>query len=189
MTARALTASLLVLVPAVLAGAQMGKDGPPESFTANAQATGATGGIAGTIVIQIDDYTRDADHAAMAAALKDSYEAFVAALRKAPVVGAVKIGDRSVPIRWARQQRQTEGRRVAVVTETPVFFAGAGSPNAKPTEGFDVGVFEFTVDSVGLGSGTMAPAAHVKAGGPTGVEIDDYAGKRITLVTVTKKIS
>jgi hypothetical protein len=50
-------------------------------------------------------------------------------------------------------------------------------------------VLEFTVDSVGLGSGTMAPAARVKPGGPTGVQVDDYSGKRVTLMTVTRNLS
>jgi hypothetical protein len=34
----------------------------------------------------------------------------------------------------------------------------------------------------------MAPAAKVKAGGPTGVEIEDYSGKKIELVTVSRNL-
>jgi hypothetical protein len=142
------------------------------------------------VLIQIDRYVADADHQAIASALKETgYEAFLDALRKAPVIGAVKIGNRSVPIRWAREQPSGDGRRIAVVTDAPVFFAGAGATNAKPTAGFDVAVVEFTVDSVGLGSGKMAPAARVKPGGPTGIEIDDYAGKPMTLATVARNVS
>jgi hypothetical protein len=78
---------------------------------------------------------------------------------------------------------------VVFVTGTPVFFAGAGAVDAKPTAGYDIGVVEFTIDNVGLGSGTMAPAAKVKPGGPTGVDVEDYSGKRITLTTVTRNLS
>jgi hypothetical protein len=34
----------------------------------------------------------------------------------------------------------------------------------------------------------MAPAAKVKAGGDTGVEVEDYSGKRIELLTVTRQL-
>ena len=34
----------------------------------------------------------------------------------------------------------------------------------------------------------MAPAAKVKAGGPTGIEVQDYSGKQITLMTVTRNL-
>ena len=101
----------------------------------------------------------------------------------------VSVAGVPVPIRWARQQPQGDNRRIAVMTESPVFFFGAGAVDAKPTEGYDVGVLEFTIDSVGLGKGTMAAAAKVKPGGPTGIEIEDYSGKRIELMTVTRNKS
>lgn len=187
MSVRVLTASMLLVIPVVLGAGQSVRPTAPESFRASAQITAAGGGAASMIVIQIDRYTVDADHAVLAAALKDKgYAAFLEALRKAPVIGAVKVGERSVPIRWAREQTKDDGRRIAVVTDGPVFFAGGGAANAKPTAGYDVAVLEFTVDSVGLGSGRMAPAARVKTGGPTGIEIDDYAGKPMTLATVAR---
>ena len=162
----------------------------PETFRAQAQITGTLGGVAATVSIRIDRYTADADHAAIASALKDGgYAAFVDALRKAPVVGAMVVGDRSIAIRWARERAEGDGRRIAVVTDAPVYFIGAGTADAKPTSGYDVAMAEFTVDLIGFGSGTMAAAARVKAGGPAGVEIDDYAGKRMTLMTVTRAMS
>jgi len=39
---------------------------------------------------------------------------------------------------------------------------------------------------VGLGTGTMAAAARVKPGGPTGVQVDDYGSEPLKLVTVRK---
>jgi hypothetical protein len=186
---RALTVSLF-LIPALVAGSQSYKNTAPESFRANGQITGVAGGVASTMVFQIDKYTADADHDALVKALKDGGNAaFVEAIKKAPKVGVVTVGDRSIDIHWARTQAQdSDHRRVAIVTDKPVFFAGAGAVDAKPTVGYDLAVAEFTVDSVGLGSGTMAPAAKVKVGGPTGVQVDDYSGKRVTLVTVTRVI-
>ena len=188
MSVRTFTTTCLLAAAVAAAGAQsMTRPGAPESFKANGQVLGATGGAASTIHIQIDKYTSDADHAALAGTLKQGgYEAFVAALRKAPKIGSLKVGNRSVAIHWAREQAQGGGRRIAVATAEPVFFAGAGAVDAKPTAGYDVAVAEFTVDSTGLGKGSMAPAAKVKAGGATGVEIEDYSGKKIELVTVSR---
>jgi len=181
---RGLTASLLFVS---LIAPQSYKNTAPESFRANGQVTKGAGGAASAINIQIDRYTTDADHETLVNALKSGgHTAFVEALHHAPQVGSVKIGQRAVPVRWARQRAQGDGRRIAVVTDGPVFFVGGGALDAKPTAGFDVAVVEFTVDSVGLGKGTMAPAARVKPGGPIGVEIEDYGGSRITLSTVTR---
>jgi hypothetical protein len=193
---RALTAALLAAVPVLLAAsqpasvAQSVKNTAPESFKANGQITGAAGGAASEMVFQIDKYTSDADHAAMVKALKDGGNAaFLAALKKAPKIGTVTLGGRPTEIRWARTSPvDADHRRVVFVTDKPVYFAGAGAVDAKPTAGYDIAVVEFTIDSVGLGSGTMAPAAKVKPGGPSGVEVEDYSGKRITLMTVTRNL-
>jgi hypothetical protein len=187
---RTLGVALLFTAPAIVAASQSWKNTAPESFQANAQILGAAGGAASVVGIKIDRYSTQAEHDAIVTALKQGDQAaFQEALHRAPAVGSVTLGSRSVPIRWARERREGDGRRIGVVTEAPVFFAGAGAPDAKSTAGYDVAVLEFTVDSVGLGKGTMAGAARVKAGGATGIEVEDYAGKRITLVSVTRKIS
>jgi len=187
----ALTVSLACIIAYVALGAQTSKNTAPESFRVNGQVTDTPGGVAATMTVQIDKYTPDDEHQTIVNALKaGDNKAFLDVLRKAPVVGALKMNNRSVAIRWARQQPQQNGnRRIAVMTESPVFFFGAGAVDAKPTEGFDVGVLEFTIDTVGLGKGTMAAAAKVKPGGPTGIEIEDYSGKRIELTTVTRNKS
>ena len=191
MLTRAFTLSVVCLATSVALGAQSGKNTAPESFRINGQVTETAGGVAASMTVQIDKYTSDAEHQKIVDALKaGDNKAFLEVLRKAPVVGSFKMNNRSVPIRWARQQAQQNGnRRIGVMTETPVFFFGAGAVDAKPTEGYDVGALEFTIDTIGLGKGTMAAAAKVKAGGPTGIEIEDYSGKRIELTTVTRNKS
>ena len=189
---RPLTVSLMCVAASIaVTSAQAYKNTAPESFRANGQVTDTPGGVAASMTIQIDKYTPDDQHKTIVDALKaGDNAAFLEVLRKSPVVGALKMGERSIPIRWARQQPQQGGnRRVAVMTESPVFFFGAGAADAKPTAGYDVGVLEFTIDSVGIGKGSMAGAARVKPGGPTGIQIDDYSGKRVTLTTVTRNQS
>jgi hypothetical protein len=186
---RALAAVLLtVSLTSGLAGQQAGA---PETFMANINVTGAQGG-AGAASIQIDirRYTPEADRAAVQAALETGgYPAFLTALRKAPEVGAVLFGDRKWAIRWARERPSGKySRSIVLVTDQPIFFVGGGNPDAKPREGFEVAVIEFEIDNVGLGKGTMAAAARVKAGGESGVRIEDYAAKPMQLVTVTRKV-
>lgn len=187
-TALILPALLLLALPHTEARQS---PGAPETFTANLQALGAKGGaLAATIEIDIRRYTPEADRTAVEAALKQGgYPAFLTALRKAPEVGSVSAGDKKWAIRWAREQPSGKyDRRIVVVTDQPMFFIGGGSTDAKPRAGYEVAVIEMTVDTVGLGKGTMTAAARVKPGGEAGVRIDDYAEKPIQLVTVSRKL-
>ena len=171
--------------------AQGSRNTAPESFRANAQANSASGGAAAAMTFQVDAYTSDATRKTLLDALASGGSAaFVEALKKEKAVGYLQAGDRKVTIRYARAEAAgKDGRRVVLVTDAPVYFVGGGALDAKPTAGFDVAVVEFEVDSVGLGSGTMAAGARVKPGGPTGVQVDDYSGKPIKLTTVTRNTS
>jgi hypothetical protein len=187
---RSISFALCVMATAASAYAQPGSPKPvklPETFSANAQVKGAAGAAATSLQVVIDRYTPDADRELVATALKTGgYPAFLTALRKAPVVGHVEIGDKKFDVRWARQQPSSNGRTIVVVTDKPMYFVGAGAADAKPKEGYEVGLLQFEVDDIGLGSGTMAAAARVKPGDPTGVRVDDYATEPIKLVTVRK---
>jgi hypothetical protein len=184
----------LVLLTMVVAGgaglAQAQRRGAPESFTANMQAAGESGGAAAaTIQIDIRRYTPDADRTGVLEALKTGgYPGFLAALRKAPEVGSVSFGDRKWAIRWAREQpgKSKYSRSIVVVTDQPIFFVGGGRVDAKPREGYEVAVISLDIDDAGLGNGMMTAAARVKPGGESGVQIDDYADKPIKLITVTR---
>ena len=165
--------------------------GAPETFTANAQVKGAAGAIAATIQIQIQRYSPDFDRTSVESALKGGgYPSFLTALRKAPEVGSVGIGDQKFAIRYAREEKTAKGRTITVVTDKPMFFVGGGRADAKPRAGYEVGAIQMMVDDVGLGSGTMTGAARIKPGPEgVGVQVDDYADELIKLVTVSRKLS
>lgn len=182
----------LVLAITVADGAMQTPRKPPpvpETFNANANVSGITGAVASTVKIRVDRYVADHDRDAMRAALKTGgYAAFLTALRAAPALGEVTLGDQTFTVRWVTQEPIKYGRTIVVVTDKPVFFVGGGATNAKAREGYDVAVIKFDIDDVGLGKGEMAAAARVKPGGTTGVVIDDYAEKPIRLITVTKAL-
>jgi len=172
---------------AALPVAQKQAPPPPPSETFNLTATvsagpGAVGTLTVPVVVQIDRYTPAHARTTMTDALKHSgYSGFLNALREAPIAGALSIGDQKWTIRWARQVPNGSSRVVSIVTDKPVAFVGAGRTDAKPKAGYEVALAQFTVDASGNGTGTMAAAARVKPGGETGVRIDDYAEKPITL--------
>ena len=72
-------------------------EGAPETFSANAQVKARAGSLAATIQILIQRYTPDFDRTAVETALKQGgYPGFVTALRKAPEVGSVTVGDQRI---------------------------------------------------------------------------------------------
>jgi hypothetical protein len=182
-------ATAVLLILATTPGTVLSQSrGAPETFTANLQVTGATGAGAATIQIQIQRYTPDFDRTSVETALKSGgYPAFLTALRKAPEVGSVAVGDRKFVIRWARERPIPKGRTIVLVTDQPIYFVGGGATDAKPRAGYQVGVIQMQIDDAGLGNGSMAAAARVKPGGETGVVIDDYAEQPIKLVSVVRK--
>jgi len=182
--------ALLVLAAAPAGVLSQQQRGAPELFTANVQATAASGAsAAASVQIDIRRYTPDAERTAVENALKGGgYPAFLTALRKAPEVGTVSMGTQKWAIRWAREQPTAQGRTIVVVTDKPIFFLGGARANAKPRAGYEVGLIRMQVDTAGMGSGEMAAAARVKPGGETGVQVDDYADQPLTLTGVTRKI-
>ena len=181
---------VLALVASASARQTPRNAGAPEAFTAQANVKGAAGAISATIQIQIDRYSPDFDRTSVEGALKGGgYPAFLTALRKAPDVGSVGIGDQKFAIRYAREEKTAKGRTITLVTDKPMFFVGGGSTNAKPRAGYEVGAIQMMVDDVGLGSGTMAAAARIKPGPEgVGVQVDDYADQPIKLVSVSRKL-
>jgi hypothetical protein len=184
------TVVAVIAIPTVDTAQQRRNYTAPETFTSPLQARTATGASAATIRIQIDRYSYETELKSMTDGLTyGGYPGFVQALRKAPAVGYVEIGDVKVALRWAREQATPKGRSISLVTERPVYFLGGGKANAKPREGFELAVVQLTVDEFGLGSGTMAAAAKVKKDGEGGVLIEDYAEEPIKLTFVSRVIA
>lgn len=187
MTSHILIAVLALLLPPP---AGQSKQGPPETFSANAQVKGELGAAATILNVHIERYSTDDERERALQAMKTGGDAALrAALSKGAPLGYVEISGKKWAIRYARQHEIPNGRSIVVVTDQPLFFVGGGQVNAKPREGYDLAVVQFQVDSVGLGRGTMAAAARLKAGGPNGLEVADYADEPIKLVTVSRRIS
>ena len=180
----------VALGPRVAASAaQKERSNAPEVFTCQAQGRSEFAGAATNFEIQIDRYTAEHDRKAMTDGLTHGgYPGFVLALRKAPAIGQLRFGGQSFTLRWAREQASGKGRAITVVTDAPVYFLGGGAVKPKPREGFEIAVVQIAVDEVGMGTGTMAAAARVKADGQGGVLLEDYADQPIKLTYVRRQI-
>jgi len=183
--------SVVVLSAVAVVSTSAGQYKPstvPVEYSASVQAAGALGAVATSVQVHIDRFTADKDRTALVNALKaGGYQAFLPALRKAPVVGYIAVKDQKWDLRWAHQQVKDLGQTITVATDKPVYFAGGGAVDAKPREGFDMAIIRLDVDTIGMGKGTFATAARVKPNADSsGVEVDDYGGQPLAITMVSR---
>jgi hypothetical protein len=145
----------------------------------HARATAGATTVTSVVTVRVDRLMEENRWARVTDALKYSgYANFLNALRALPAVGAIELETRSVEIRYAREQRHADGRRLVLVSDRPLFFLG-GDP-AKSRAGYELTVVELRFDAQGVVTGTMAGAARVKPS-PDGVQLDDYAEVSVLL--------
>lgn len=112
-----------------------------------------------------------------------------AGLRKAfkdvPPTGSIRIGGGdAVPTHFTLERATDKGRLLTILTETPLFFMGAGRPGAKPTAGYDFAVLDIEIETGGRGTGTLAPAARITVKQGAFV-VEDYAAELVRLTSIT----
>lgn len=171
------------LIALAIAGLPMiaGAQTYPRTLVASAEASGSGGALTGVVTIHIERLMNEADFKRVADALKfGGYPRFLTVLRELPPIGYVKIGDRQTELKYAHE-RSEGGPRLVLGTDRPIFFVGAGAPDAKSKEGYEVGVIELDVDAKGIGQGTIAAAARVRPAPDGGVIVDDYAASLVRL--------
>src|SRR5262245_2973092 len=159
-----------------------------ETFSATASVKTAAGAAATapvTIVVSRLMPQKEADPL-----VKAFTDGGVAALRKAlsgvAPTGSVQVGSgKPTPARIAIERKTDKGRLLTIVTDQPILFVGAGMPNAKPKEGYDLGVVDIEVDGSGSGTGMMAPAAKVAVKQGAFV-VQDYGSESVRLTDVKK---
>jgi len=190
MTEFCLAAVLLVSAAAGALPQSKNVAGAPETFNARAHVGTDAANADVYVTIRVEKYTPEKERDAVLKALQSGGStAFLDALHKSPVAGQIDTGKQTFAIHWARDTRDEKGGRViTLVTDTPMYFVGAGVPGAKPRAGYDVAVIQLKMDPAGIGEGTMAAAARVKPGEPEGVQVDDYGSEPVKLMSVTRRI-
>ena len=160
----------------------------PETFTATATVkTGGGATATAPVRIAVDRVMPQAEADTYAAAFR---KGGAADLRKALTgvkpTGSVTIGTQpSTPTRITFERRTDKGRLITIVTDAPLLFLGAGTPGAKPKEGYDFAVIDLEVSDQGRGSGVMSPAAKIGLK-DTAFVVTDYSIELVQLKDVTK---
>lgn len=181
--------ALAALALAAAAAPAIGQD-KPETYNATASLkTKAGATMTAPVVITIDRWTSDGDREKAVAALKAGG---TAALQKqlagTSAVGTLQVGEVKAPLHFARALPVGGGKVVTVVTTKPVFYVGAGAPEAKAKAGYDVAVVLFQVDAAGKGDvGDFAPAAKVKMDDRGALVTEDYGAEAVRLEAISKK--
>ena len=181
-----MTTGLVLVLGA--AGAGTAPQAVKETLTARATLTTAGGATASVpITIVVSRTTSEDEARKLIAALETGGgRALHAALVGVAPTGSVRIGNRTeVPTRMSLERRTDKGRLLTIVTDQPLLFVGAALPDAKNRAGYDFAVIDIEVDDAGRGSGTLAPAATIRASG-TAVTVADYGSEAVRLVDVTR---
>jgi hypothetical protein len=184
--------TIILLAAMLSAWAQVAPPpGSGEVFTGTAQAKTAKASVSGTLEVRLRRLTPDFDRKAVETALKEGgYPRFLTALRNAPEVGQLVLGDGPpYAIRYAREKVDAGKRTIVVVTDKPVYFVGGGRADAAPRKGYEVGVLEIRLSGPDAGAGSLAAAARVRPDGDGGVVLDDFAEELITVSGITRKPS
>ena len=98
-----------------------------------------------------------------------------------------EVNEQKWNLRWAQQQPRELGLVITAATDQPIDFVGGGNVDAKPRAGYEMAVIRFEVDTIGMGTGTMAAAARIKpTADATSVEVDDYATTPLKITSVRR---
>ena len=166
--------SLSVVFPARTAGEY------PLTMNVDAQVKRGATTVTSKLTIHVDRLMEEGNRTRVTDALKYSgYANFLNALRPLAPVGTVQLEDRSVNLRYAREQQDEKGRRLTLVADRPLFFLG-GNPK-KTREGYELTIVDVHLDAQGGVSGTMTGAARVKPTADGGVVLDDFAEAPVQL--------
>lgn len=160
----------------------------PETFTGLATVKTASGGIAhAPITIVIDRTMSQAEADVFTNAFKTGGpQALRKKLAGVPATGSIRLGNgASTATRLTLERITDKGRLLTIVVDQPLFFLGAGAPDAKPTGGHDFAIIDIEVDGAGRGSGTLAPAAKVSLRDDVFV-VEDYSSELVELTNIKK---
>ena len=145
----------------------------PLTVTLDARAQNAGTTVTSSVSITVDRLMEPNRRTRVTDALKHGgYVTFVPALRALRPVGTIVLGKRTVEVRYAHEEPHSQGRRLVLVADRPLFFLG---DPAKARTGYELTIVELLIDDEGAVTGTMTGAARVKPDRDGAVVLDDYA--------------
>jgi hypothetical protein len=176
----------MTMMAGVLFAAGLTAQGANLTFNATATVSSAAKKAPVPVTIHIDRFITDADREKVAATLKaNDAAATTKALAALPDLGYIKLGEKSTPLKYAYARPTGDGRLITVVTAQPLYFIGGTAKDAKPKQGYDLGLALLVLNGQDAGTGQLAPAVKVKLDNGA-VVTDDYGTEVVRLVNVAK---
>ncbi len=136
-------------VPALIAtaGYMARAQSKTETYTADASVTGASGkSVSAQMTAVVQTFATDAERDALVAAVGKGGTAARDLLRTKPDAGSVQIGAKKTPVKYAYARTTGTGKLITLVTAEPIGFIGGNRFDAKPKEGYDLGLVLLDVD-------------------------------------------
>jgi len=180
----ACTVSLALLAAANVAVAA------DETFTAQASITTAAGSSASApVTVVVRRWANGMERANLIDAVKSNGTSGAwAALKTRDDAGSIQLGGRQpIPIKYAYSRPSETGRLITLVAVEPLYFIGAGAPDAKSKIGHDLAVVLLDLDASGLGHGELAPAATVRVDAQQAIVTEDYGAEVVRLSKVARR--
>jgi len=162
----------------------------PETLVATASVKNASGAsLSVPVTASITRFASDAERDALLAAVKKGGTAAARQLlEKGADAGSFELSSRKTAIKYAYARTLSGGDRlITLIMAQPVFFLGAGAPEAKPKAGYDLGLVLLELKASGPGKGELAPAAKVRVDAQNAIVTEDYGAEMVQLTNVVKK--
>jgi hypothetical protein len=172
----------LAVAAAALSAAIASAQSVPETFRATASVKHGEASASAPVVVTITRYASAEERDAVAKAVREQGTAGVRnTLAGMSDAGFIELGARRTAIKFAGVRPTGSGRLVTILTAEPVLLLGAGVPEARPRQGFEVAVAMLDLNDAGAGLGELAPAAKVALDAEGALRIEDYGATVVWL--------
>ena len=158
--------------------------GEKEEFTATAMASNEFGTGAGTVLIDINRWSTEAERSRLVDTLiKKGPRALLDDLSEARPVGTIRTPDSlAYDLRYAHQTPGEDGgRRIVIATDRPIGFWERR--NQPRTIEYPFTVIQMQLDRDGMGSGTMSFATKIRAAGSV-IELENFGTSPVMLTRI-----
>jgi hypothetical protein len=159
----------------------------PLTLAASAQVAKGATTVTTTFTIHVDRVMNETFRTRVTDALKfGGYPKFLPALRALPAIGTIAFDERTVELRYVREEPHEKGIRLVLVADRPLFYLGDAT---KARAGYELTMVDLTLDAKGAGTGTMTGAARVKPTPDGGIVVDEFevAPVQLTVRRVPEK--
>ncbi len=176
-------ATLLLAAP--WAGSQTA--GEPEEFTAVAVVNNNLGSGAGTVIMQVNRWSTEAERARLAAVLMhDGPMSLLEQLQDTPPTGRIRTPDSlGYDLRYAQQTPGEDGgRRIVLATDRPIGFWEA--TNRPRTIDYPFTVIQMNIGRDGKGMGTLSYFTKILAHDNI-IELENFATAPVLLTEITAR--